>query len=189
MAARQGAPFNVSVDPLQMMFWQQPKRAADDVAREFSVTALTFAETLVQFVGAAHEGESAAVIEHRRFETCALIWATAVATFEASALSVHDRGKIQPLLRDLLVASWKKHGADETSFPPRVLERSLHYLQLQEPDSQLRTATLFINELIANLDAPTAELLPTRTLTALLAHRMLSDVRWLNEIKANFTIL
>src|SRR6476660_560289 len=69
----------------ESMLWQHRRLPAEDVARDFSVTAQTFADTFVQYVAVSHGGESVEVLETRRRETCALIWAMVEATFAASA--------------------------------------------------------------------------------------------------------
>jgi hypothetical protein len=170
------------------MFWQHRRLSADEVARDFAVTAQAFADTFVQYVAAAHGGESDAVMETRRLESCALIWAAVEATFRASALNEGERQKVVPLVRDALVPQWRKYRGDSDDFITRVRERSAAYLRHQDLLSQLKTATAFMNELASNLDAEVVKLLPVRTLTALLAHRMLSDLRRLNEIKSGHTI-
>jgi hypothetical protein len=172
----------------QHMFWQQRKLPADDAAREFSVTALGFADTFVQYVASTQGAASASVGEARRVEACALIVAAVQATFTASAFTREETAKVVPLVRDSLVESWHTPGADNVQFSLRVRERSDTYLRHQDSLSQLKTATRFMMELVANLDAEARELLPVRTLTALLAHRMLSDVRRLNELKSGFSI-
>jgi hypothetical protein len=170
------------------MFWQHRRLSADEVARDFAVTAQAFADTFVQYVAASHGGESEAVMETRRRESCALIWATIEAIFLASALNEQERDKVVPLVRDALVPQWRKYRGDRDDFITRVRERSGAYLRHRDPVSQLRTATGFMNELIASLDGDAVSLLPVRTLTALLAHRMISDLRRLNEIKAGHVI-
>lgn len=172
----------------ESMFWQHRKLSADDVARDFSVTAQTFADTFVQYVAAEHAGESATLVEIRRRESCALIWASIEATFMASAFNEEERIKVVPLVRDALVPLWRKYRIDSEDFITRVRERSSGYLRHHDRFSQLKTATGFMNEFVSNLDAESLKLLPVRTLTALLAHRMLSDVRRLNELKSGYSI-
>ena len=170
------------------MFWQPRRLAARDLARDFVVTAQAFADTFVQYVAAEHVGESAKIVAHRRQETCAAVWASIVATFMSSAFSDEERDKVLPLVREELVPNWRKYRADDLDFSARVIERSGAYLRHYDPHSQLRTAAGLLNELLASIDRPAAELLPVRTLTALLAHRMLSDLRRLNEIKSGHSI-
>jgi hypothetical protein len=170
------------------MFWQQRKMSAADVARDFAVTAQTFADTFVQYVAAAHVGENPVVVETRQRESCALIWATIEATFLASAFTDDERLKVVPLIRDTLVPGWRKYRVETDDFITRVRERSGAYLRHRDSLSQLKTAAGFMNELVSNLDADLVKLLPVKTLTALLAHRILSDLRRLNEVKAGFSI-
>jgi len=171
------------------MFWQHRKLSAEDVARDFSVTAQTFADTFIQYVAVSQGDESATVLETRRRETCALIWAMVEAMFAASALNDDERMRVVPMVRDSLVPAWRKYRAASDDFITRVRERSAAYLRHQDPLSQLKTANGFMNELIANLDADGVKLLPVKTLTALLAHRMISDLRRLNEIKSGHAIV
>lgn len=170
------------------MLWRHRRLTADEVARDFSVTAQSFADTFVQYVSTTNGGENDPVVESRRVETCALIWAAIEATFTASAFTEEERFKVVPLIRDALVPAWRKYRVDSDDFITRVRERSGAYLRHQDSLSQLKTATGFMNELVANLDPEALKLLPVRTLTALLAHRMLSDVRRLNELKSGYSI-
>jgi len=170
------------------MFWQHRSMSADTVARDFALTAQAFADTFVQYVAAAHDGEHTAVVEARRRESCALIWAAVEATFSASAFTEDERLKAVPLVRDALVPAWRKYRVDSEDFITRVRERSAAYLRHQDPFSQLKTATGFMSEMVSSLDADAVKLLPVKTLTALLAHRMLSDVRRLNELKSSYSI-
>lgn len=170
------------------MFWQHRKISADDVARDFSVTAQTFADTFVQYIGAAHGDDGPVLVERRRLESCALLWAAIESTFLASALTDEEREKVVPLIRDSLVPAWRKFRLESDDFITRVRERSASYLRHRDAFSQLKTATGFMGELVANLDVDAVKLLPVKTLTALLAHRMLSDLRRLNELKSGYSI-
>jgi hypothetical protein len=170
------------------MFWQHRRLLADEVARDFSVTAQSFADTFIQFVAGSRDDERADVVEQRGRESCALIWATVEAIFLASAFTEDERAKVVPLVRDALVPGWRKYRGDSDDFITRVRERSGAYLRRADRHSQLKTATAFMNELVSNLDAETVKLLPVKTLTALLAHRMISDLRRLNELKAGHTV-
>jgi hypothetical protein len=181
-------PIVVGADT-EKMLWQHRQMAADDLARVFSLTAQSFADTFIQYVAATHGGESEAAIGLRRRESCALIWAAVEATLIASALTDEERDKVVPLVRDALMPYWRKYRVDTEDFITRVRERSAAYLRHQDRMSQLKTAAGFMNELLSNLDAETARLLPVKTLTALLAHRMLSDLRRLNEIKSGHSII
>jgi hypothetical protein len=170
------------------MFWQHRRLLADEVARDFSVTAQSFADTFIQYVVAAQADENAEVVEQRARESCALIWAAIEAIFLASAFNEAERIKVVPLVRDALVPCWRKYRGDGDDFITRVRERSGAYLRHADPHSQLKSATAFINELVSNIDVETAKLLPVKTLTALLAHRMISDLRRLNGLKSGHTV-
>jgi hypothetical protein len=170
------------------MFWQHRKLTADELAREFSVTAQAFSDGFIQYVAAGQSGESPEIRERRHAEACALILASIEATFMASALTQAEREKVVPRVRESLSSYWCKYSPGRMDFVDRVKARACVYLQLQDELSQLKTATRMILELAANLDADAATSLPTRTLTALLAHRMLADSWRLNEIKAGFSI-
>jgi hypothetical protein len=170
------------------MFWQPRKMSAQELARDFVVTAQAFADTFIQYVSADHTEGNPALVVHRRRETCAVVWASIIATLDASALGDDERTKVTPLIRDALVPYWRKYCMDDLDFMAGMLARSDHYLRRHDPHSQLKTATGLMNELLANIDPVAAELLPVKTLTSLLAHRMLSDLRRLNEIKSGHTI-
>lgn len=170
------------------MFWQPRKLAATELARDFAVTAQAFADTFIQYLAAEAVGDDSMVLSRRRQETCAAVWASIEATFLSSALGAQERGKVLPLVREALVPNWSKYRSDEFDFTSRVLERAGEYLAYYDQHSQLKTATGILSELVASIDRPAAELLPVRTLTALLAHRMLADLRRLNDIKAGHQI-
>jgi hypothetical protein len=170
------------------MHWQHRKLAAEDVARDFSLTAQTFADTFVQYVAAPHGSENPVVIGRRHREACALVWASIEATLRASALTEDEHVKIVPMVRERLIPYWRKYGQDDGAFIERVRERAVDYLRYQEPLSQLKTATGMIRELMASLDPEGANMLPVKTLTAIVAHRMLSDLRRLNELKSGHSI-
>jgi hypothetical protein len=171
------------------MLWQHRKLTADDLARDFAVSAQTFADTFIQYVAPPNVGEDAAVVARRHFESCALVWALIKATFIASALTLDECAKVVPLVRDLLIPNWRKYYPDGRFSIDDIRARAADYLRHQNPLSQLKTATAFMYELVASLDEDGARLLPVKTLTAILAHRMLSDLRRLNEIKAGHSII
>jgi hypothetical protein len=171
-----------------MMFLQLRRMAAQDLARDFVVTAQAFADTFIQYVAADHAGEETARVVHRRQEICAAVWASILATFEASGFTDEEREKIEPLVREALLPYWRKHCAQDEEFIVHVQDRASHYLQRRDARSQLKTAAGLMEELLASIDAESAKLLPKKTLTALLAHRMLSDLRRLNEIKSSYKI-
>lgn len=173
---------------LKPTMWQQRVTAAKDLARDFVVTAQAFADTFIQYVGADGNGEDVVRVGHRRRETCAAVWAAIVATFDASALTEDEKVRVVPLVRETLFVYWEKYCGSESETLASILERSDHYLRHSDRGSQLKTATAILNELVGSLDEEGARLLPARTLTALLAHRMLSDLRRLNEIKAGYSI-
>ncbi len=170
-----------------MMFFQR-RIAAQEVARDFVVTAQAFADTFVHYIAADDERIDRTVLAHRRREACAAVWAAILATFEASGFTETERATVLPLVREGLVPLWHKHCGRDESLSEVFDRRATHYLRERDPDSQLKTASRIMNEVVAVLDADCARLLPVRTLTALLAHRMLTDLRRLGELKSNYTI-
>jgi hypothetical protein len=171
-----------------MMFWQHRKMTAQELARDFAVTAQAFADMFVQYVAAESHSGDILLVDQRRRETCAAVWAAISATFDASALSHDERIKVVPIVRDALLPYWQKHCAKESDLVGKITERSTHYLRSRDSSNQLRTATGIVNDLLASIDTQAAKALPVKTLTALLAHRMLSDLRRLNEIKSMYAI-
>jgi hypothetical protein len=169
------------------MMWRPRKIAAPDLARDFAVTAQAFADSFVQYIAAEEMALDADILAHRRRETCAAVWASIEATFAASGFTDAERAIVLPLVRDSLLPFWHKH-CGSVDVDEMLGARVTHYLRDQDRHSQLKTATSIMNGLIAALDADASRLLPVRTLTALLAHRMLSDLRRLEEIKAGCTI-
>ena len=170
-----------------MMFVQR-RIAALEVARDFVVTAQAFADTFVHNIAAEDARLDAAALAHRRRETCAVVWAAIIATFDASGFTETERRAVLPLVREALIPLWQKHCGREQDLGEAFDRRAALYLRGRDPDSQLKTASRIMNEMVAALDPDAARLLPVRTLRALLAHRMLTDLRRLGEIKANYTI-
>lgn len=182
------APRIAMVSESATTLWQPRRISAQEVARDFVVTAQAFADTFVQYIAAEELARDAAVLAHRKRESCAVVWAAIVATFEASGFTAADRGLVLPLVRDALMPFWHAHCGRDAQVGEALAERAAHFLRERDPDSQLKTATRIMNELMTVLDVEGAQLLPVRTLTALLAHRMLADLRRLDEVKANYSI-
>jgi hypothetical protein len=162
--------------------------AARDLARDFVATAQAFADTFVQCIASqSQETDSEELQQHRR-ESCAALWATIVATFEASALSASEKARVVPLVRQEMLAAWNKFCANDPALLCEITERSPHYLRDHDRGSQLTTATNIMKNLLESIDPKATRALPVKRLAAMVAHRMLSDLRRLNELKLEFQI-
>jgi hypothetical protein len=174
----------VATDP-KSFFVSRPKMRAEDLAKDFVGSALSFADTFVQYVSPATKVERLEDIQQRRRESCAAVWAAIVATFEASALTDQERARVIPLVRHQLLADWNKHCANDPAHLDEIAERSTHYLRNHDRSSQLATATNITKDLLQAIDPAIARSVPMKRLAAMIAHRMLADLRQLNEIKAS----
>jgi hypothetical protein len=171
-----------------MMFVNERKIAARDVARDFAVTAQAFADTFVQYIAADESDVDPEVLAHRRRETCAAVWAAILATFEVSGFTEAERNTVLPLIQETLMPFWQKHCGRADDLADVLAARAKHYLRERDPESQLKTATHIMTGVMEAIGPGAGRMLPVRTLTALLAHRMLTDLRRLGEIKASYSI-
>jgi hypothetical protein len=177
----------VAIDPKSIV-GSRPKIRAEDLAKDFVSSAQSFADTFVQYIAPATADESSEDIRRRRRESCAALWAAIVATFEASALTDQERARVIPLVRQQLLAGWNKHCANDPAHLDEIGVRSTHYLRNHDRSSQLATATNIMKDLLQALDPAIALAVPMKRLAAMIAHRMLADLRHLNEIKAGHLI-
>jgi hypothetical protein len=177
----------MSMDP-KMFRVPQGSMSAQELTRDFVSTARTFADEFVQLIAPDDAVGEAEVLLGRRRETCAALWAAIVATFDASALTDHEKARIVPLVRQEMLAAWNRHCAGDAAVLYDITDRSNHYLRNIDRASQLKTATNLLKCLLESIDTEAASALPARRLAAMVAHRMLGDLQRLNEIKADHSI-
>jgi hypothetical protein len=161
---------------------------AMDLARDFAVSAQSFADTFIQYIAPQNGNCKPEELLRYRREGCAALWAASVATFEASALTDQEKVLVVPIVRQELLAAWNKHCAGDAGNLYEIAERSTHYLRNHDRSSQLLTATNIVNALLEAIDPEAARAVSTKRLTAMIAHRMLSDLKHLNEVKARYSI-
>ena len=162
--------------------------AAQDLARDFVATAQSFADTFVECIASQSQSTDSDELQQHRRESCAALWAAVVATFEASALSDTDKARVVPLVRQEMLAAWNKLCANDPARVGEITERSPHYLRDQDRSSQLTTATNIMKNLLEAIDPLAARALPVKRFAAMIAHRMLSDLRRLNELTLEYQI-
>jgi hypothetical protein len=159
-----------------------------DVARDFVATANAFADAFVQHIAPDSSECDVKELERRRRETCAALWASVIATFEASALTHQEKIRLVPLVRQEMLGAWNKHCAGDPAFLFEITERSTHYLRHHDQSSPLTTAMKIMKDLLEAIDPQAADSLPGRRLAAMIAHRMLVDLSRLNDIKAGHQV-
>jgi hypothetical protein len=158
----------------------ESRKPVDEFAREFATTANSFADSFIQHVAPGAELCDATDLSRDRREVCAALWAILLGTFEASALSTRERTRLVPLVRQEMLAAWNKHCSGDSTLLNEITERSARYLKYLNPASFLETAVRVIRKLMKAIDKP-ANSLEVRSLAALVAHRMIVDLRRLND--------
>ena len=167
------------------MSWKARSISASTLAAEYVVGAHDFFEKVVNLCTRLHESATERG-DVRQQAACAALWAVMVTATESSSLSEGDRKTLLPLVLKAYLPYWEKHCGPRT--PPH--ECYARYLQRRDPDSHLRTAVAIVESLFEVLNAPaTTRSSFSRMFSALFAHRILNDVQYFNEIKANYTIV
>lgn len=163
--------------------------SAARLAREYGLSLNEFVEDVVNLLAQLDGANMSAGPAELSRECCAAVWSAMVAALDASTLSGPERGRLTPMLLDVLLPFWKKHCADDPDIPGMLTSRASHYLQFRDPESQIRTAAGLVNRFMQQLGiAPDEQVALGRSLTALFAHRMLADTHRINEVRARFGI-
>jgi len=176
----------MSTDP--DTFPSNPKKSAEDVARDFATSAGNFVDTFVHLVVPDETAIDPAERDQRRREVCAAAWASFVATFDSSALTDREKARIVPLVRQDLLMTWMKHCAGDPAHLDDITERSTHYLRHHDRASQLATAMAIVKDLLGAIELEGTRAGFARRAASMIAHRMLVDLGRLNDLKAKFTI-
>lgn len=160
----------------------KPKDARE-VARDVASTANSFTDTLLQHISPDDADLDPTELQRRRRTACGALWAAIVATFEASALTDQEKARILPIVRQEMLAAWNKHCVADSVGQEEIMDRARLFLRHQDRSNAMRTATAIMTDLMDALDPRAVQTFTTKRLAALLAHRMLVDLRRLNELK------
>jgi hypothetical protein len=157
---------------------------AHELAADYVACAHDFFDSVVNLCERLDEVDDVRVLRHE--DACAMLWAVILTGLEASSLSEEERRQISPFLLQAYLAYWRKH-CSEALAPQQLYQR---YLRRRDPHNQLRTATAIADTLFNELEiADPIRASYSKLFSALFAHRILSDVQYVNEIKAVYTIV
>lgn len=167
------------------MPWKQDGLSAGQLAKDYGAGLNEFANQVVAIFDELTEAEATVPVDQRRREICAALWATILHALSASALTEEERGKVMPLLLEVLVPLWKNHCTSEPDIATMLNDRSKHYLRGRDETNQIKTAASIVNDLLESVGAVDG-IKPrlTRTLTPMFAYRMVSDVEKINDVRA-----
>ena len=108
--------------------------------------------------------------------------------FEASALTDQEKARVLPVVRQEMLAAWNKHCVADPASQEEIMDRARYFLRNHDRSSPLKTATRIMKHLLGSIDPKAVQTSTTKRLAALLAHRMLTDLRRLNEFKSTRSI-
>jgi len=103
-------------------------------------------------------------------------------------LTVEEKAKVLPLVLKEILPYWQQYCSAEADLARLLAERSAHYLRSRHSNNQLKTANGIVNALIEAIGPENPRDPRPNMISGLLAHRMLSDMRRLGEIKANYSL-
>jgi len=161
--------------------------SAKKVARDFGLDITSFIDEVLALVSELASDQASASPAERRRETCAALWTTILLSLDASSLRADEAQALRSSLFACLEPAWRRHWSaiDEN----QLRARAQKYLNLKDARSQVKTASKIVACLFDTIQATEqGQRRLGKRLAALLAHRMLTDVHRLNEVKMNFRI-
>jgi len=161
--------------------------SAKKVARDFGLDITYFIDEVLALISELASDQASASPAERRRETCAALWTTILLSLDASSLRADEAQALRSSLFACLEPAWRKHWSaiDEN----QLRARAQKYLNLKDARSQVKTASKIVACLFDTIQAnEQGQRRLGKRLPALLAHRMLTDVHRLNEVKMNFRI-
>jgi hypothetical protein len=130
------------------------------------------------------EGELA-----RRREVCAAVSAAMLLAMDASALSDEERGRLEPLVNEVLRPYWNRHCGMDAVAAGYVTARSTHYAARKVAGSQVKSAVNIVNAMLEAIEvADTKRLALAERLVPAFAHRLVSDTYRINDVRARHGI-
>jgi hypothetical protein len=163
--------------------------SASELARNYGVSLNEFTDEVLALLARSESDAPAERVVARRREVCAAVSAAMTVALDASTLSPEERGTLDPLLREVLLPFWSRHCAAEPDPAAYIAARQSFYLANRVAGSQVRTAVSIVTRLADTLELPAgckAELI--QALSPAFAHRMVSDVYRLNDLRARFGV-
>jgi hypothetical protein len=162
---------------------------ASQIARDYGVSLNEFATAVIDVVRDAGppltpDGEVA-----RRREVCAAVSAAMLLAMDASALSDEERGRLEPLINEVLRPYWNRHCGIDAEAASYVTSRSTHYAARKVPGSQVKSAVNIVGALLEAIEvAETKRLALAERLVPAFAHRLVSDIYRINDVRARHGI-
>jgi hypothetical protein len=162
---------------------------ASQLARDYGVSLNGFVDEVVALLAHLDGEQAASLAPARRREVCAAVAAAMTAALDASTLTAEERAKLDPLLDDVLLPFWNRHCADDPGAVKYIDSRVPYYLGQREAGSQVKTAVGIVSALIEALAVPKEHQdRLARTLTPSFAHRLVSDLYRINDVRTKFGI-
>jgi hypothetical protein len=162
---------------------------ASQLARDYAVSLNGFVDEVVALLARLEDEQASSVAPARRREVCAAVAAAMTSALDASTLTAEERGKLDPLLNDVLTPFWNSHCASDSGAVEYIVSRVPHYLAKRDAHSQVKTAVGIVGALIDALAVPTEHRDQlARTLSPSFAHRMVADLYRINDVRTKFGI-
>jgi hypothetical protein len=162
---------------------------ASELARNYGVSLNEFTDEVIALLARLDDDPAPLRGHARRREVCAAVSAAMKFALDTSTLTPEERAKLDPLIHEVLLPYWKKHCEADADAAAYITERSGFYLSKTAPGSQVRTALAIVQSLVDELGIPDArkpELM--RVLAPSFAHRMISDVHRINDLRTRFGV-
>jgi hypothetical protein len=163
--------------------------SASELARNYGVSLNEFADEVIALLARLESDLPAARFAARRREVCAAVSAAMSFALDASTLTPEERARLDPLLREVLLPFWNKHCTADQDAAAYITERSGFYLSNRVAGSQVKTAVSIVTLLADALELSAerkTELI--QKLSPAFAHRMVSDVYRLNDVRSKFGV-
>jgi len=163
--------------------------SASKLARDYGVSISDFTNEVIALLARAHGDSESLRTGPGRREVCAAVSAAVVAALDASTLSDEERAKLRPLIDEVLMPFWTTHCSTDCEAAAYITGRSAHYLSGRVAGSQVKTAVNIVNALLDALAVPAErknEL--TVALAPSFAHRLVSDVYRINDVRTKYGI-
>jgi hypothetical protein len=162
---------------------------AHQLARDYAVSLNDFAKAVIDVLidsAPAEVGERGA---RQRREVCAAVSAAMMLALEASSLSEAERGKLESLIRTVLLPFWTHHCNGDPDAPEYITARIAHYSARKVPGSQVKSAVNIVGTLLDAMEIPeTRRLTLTERLVPAFAHRLVGDIYRINDVRARHGI-
>jgi hypothetical protein len=149
-----------------------------DFASLFTTSSLEFSQTFLSQVAAA---AGSSLNKNAETEICAAVWAAIRTAFDTSIMAPDDRTEMISLVAMKMAPFWLEHCPPTHDIARLIQERSANYL-LAPIGNVIGSAGAIVAGVVAAAGIPdSSRARATRTLTTVLAHRMFTDVRVIDE--------